>query len=521
MTQRLSSIKEHTGKRETKERTTSANTVVFPRVKTLILDELPKFTGSSSSRDGFRGVKWLELDTVEVSSCPNIGESMLGKVDRSLLKKVTVKNCRPWAGEDLESNIGYLSELTDEISKIENLRIDDSKELQKYMRMELHESSFRQLKTVEAFHCGNELNEFLSILLRRSSKLERLTVESCDLLEQVFHLTGIVAEEGNLKFPNLKTMRLCSLRNLKCIWNKDPRRIVELGKLVKLEIIDCGLRQGPLSIALLEKLVLLEELKIESCKMLEQVVEDNEEMQERSFHGLKDLYLADLPELIKFSSRNCNVGFPNLLRLTIKKCPKLIEFTAGLLSNQKGTSGGVPQKEMMHACPKLERLILEGLELLSVEVVSLSKLSYMRIAGSNKLNRLVVRNCSSLRSLELPTKCLNLKEIEISDCNILEEIATDRVEGGKTDQETSGHLESIVLENLPKLSFLSSETCEFPSLKKLRIINCPEVGKKLLSGNVSAKAADHSSDKVVNVFFKDIISCDLFIVRCDVDHPNV
>ncbi|XP_028764518.1 uncharacterized protein LOC114722605 [Neltuma alba] len=486
MAQRISSIKEHTGKRETKERTTSANPVVFPRVKTLILDELPKFTGSSSSRDGVRGVKWLELDTVEVSSCPNIGKSMLGKVDRSLLKKVTVKNCQPWALEDLESNIGHLFELTDEISKLENLRIDDSKELQKYMKMELHDSSFRQLKTVEAFHCDNELNKFLSILLRRSSKLERLTVERCDLLEQVFDLTGIAAEEGNLKFPNLQTMRLFSLPNLKCIWNR-----------------------GPLSIVLLEKLVLPKELNIESCKTLEHVVQDNEERQERSFHSLEDLSLADLPELTKFSSANCNVRFPNLLRLTIKRCPKLTEFTTELLSNQKptieGTSSGVPQKEMMHACPKLERLMLEGPELSSLEVVSLGKLSYMRIAGSNKLNKLVVRNCSSLGRLELPTKCVNLKDVEISDCNILEQIATDRVEGGKRDEKTSSPLESIVLENLPKLSFSSSETPEFPSLKKLRIINCPEVGTS--SGSISRKAAaDHSLDKrsLARVLFDDV-----------------
>ncbi|KAI9085128.1 hypothetical protein K1719_032944 [Acacia pycnantha] len=412
-------------KRETEE--TGANTIEFLQLKTLILQQLPEFTGSYCQHGV--SVRWRALKTVQVTQCSSIQKSMLGTVDRPLLNNVTVSNCPPWGSGNKESDIGYLFELTDQLSKLENLIIEDSKKLKEYMEMELQESSFAQLKTIEASQCGNDLNTFLSILLRRSYKLERLTIK---------------------------------------------RGVVELRKLVKLEIIECGLRKSPLSTALVEELVLLEELKIESCEMIEQVIEDDTEMQESSFRKLKDFQLASLPNLIKLNSGHCNVKFPELLSLTVEKCPKLDH---------------VPLNEMMHPCPKLQKLKMAGLEMLediwqgqdyriplcdlkNVEVDSFSKLRDMWIAKSENLGRLVLRNCNSLGRLVLPSNCFNMKEIKISDCNILKEICIEP-EQQKMDEKTIPLIEYIVLENLPKFSFFALETCEFPSLRKLRIVNCP------------------------------------------------
>ncbi|KAK4253301.1 hypothetical protein QN277_010624 [Acacia crassicarpa] len=384
------------------------------------------------------------------------------------------------------------------------------------MEMELQESSFTQLKTIEALQCDNKLNNFLSILLSRSYKLERLKIYRCELLQHVLDLTEFIAEEQrNIKFPNLNTMELLCLRNLNCIWNKDPRGVVELRKLVKLEIIECGLHKSPLSTALVEELVLLEALKIESCEMMEQVVEDDTEMQESSFRNLKDFQLACLPNLIKLHSGLCNVKFPELLSLRIENCPKF-------LSNQtltiEGTPDFVPQNEMMHPCPKLQTLKLPGLAMLEdiwqgqdyriplcdlkdVEVDSFSKLRYMWIAKSENLERLVVRNCNFLGRLVLPSNCFNMTEIKISDCKILEEICIDP-EQQKMNEKTIPNLGYIVLENLPKLSFFSLETCEFPSLRKLRIVNCPTL--VTLPKNVSAKVDNSLNKQLELVLFEDI-----------------
>lgn len=130
------------------------------------------------------------------------------------------------------------------------------------------------------------------------------------------------------------------------MWNKDPLGILELGKLVKLEIIKCGLSKIPLSTALVENLVLLEKLKIESCEIIEQVVEDDPaEIREPSFPKLKYLQLVSLLKLVKFNAGHHNFRFPNLLNLRIEKCPNL--------------------NEMMQAYPnKLQKLKLAGVKML-------------------------------------------------------------------------------------------------------------------------------------------------------------
>ncbi|KAI9085100.1 hypothetical protein K1719_032916 [Acacia pycnantha] len=502
-------------------------------VKSLILEELPKF--SRFCQDGCT-VKWLSLKTLKVDNCPMIQKSSLGKIERPLLTSVIVTDCKRWtSNDDPENNIAYLFHLTGQFPILEDLKIKDSEELKTYMEMKLQ---LTKLKTVEALQCDNELTRFLSILLKRSYKLEQLKVRNCELLEQVLDLEEFVPnKESYLKFPNLITMQLDGLPKLNCIWNKDPTGILRLGKLTKLEIIKCGLLKSPLTTPLLEELVSLEVLKLESCENIEFVVEDDKE--ERSFANLKDVHIASLPKLIKFNTGHCNFKFPNLLRLTIEECPELNAFTTGFLikTTNEGTPSQVPSDEKMDVCPKLEKLKLvrnesfeeiwqtQGshipkCELKEIEVDSFSNLGYIFPSSmlqimSEKLEKLVVRNCSSLsdvfqpresdsikafenlkiltvkgcgslQRLLLPSSYPNLTNIDISDCKILQEIFIDRKI--KAEEKCFPNLKSIILENLPVLSSFSLELIEFPKLQKARIVNCPTI--KILSGNVSDKAGN-------------------------------
>lgn len=209
--------------------------------------------------------------------------------------------------------------------------------------MKYHPSSFSNLRILEAMHCNQDLNTFLSSLFYWSNGLEELKIENCELLEQVFDLQDLDPHKDGrpLIFPMLKTMKFCCLPKLKCIWNKYRRGMVELGKLVKLEIIECGLRKSALSTALLVELHQLKELKIESCEMIEHVIEDETKTLERTIPNLEELQLVSLPNLIKFNSGHCNFRFPNLLGLKIEKCPQMNEFITGFLSNKipnEGTS---------------------------------------------------------------------------------------------------------------------------------------------------------------------------------------
>ncbi|KAF7845334.1 putative disease resistance protein [Senna tora] len=533
----------------------AADTVEFPRLDTLILEKLPKFTRFCHSGCT---VKWHSLEMVRVVECPKIEKSTLGKVDRPLLKSVEVIDCNPWENPHNLSNINYLFDLTDELADLTGLTIEDSEHLKRYMKMEIRDSSFAELKVLEARQCDTELTKFLSILLHRSHKLEKLTVENCKLLEQLFDLGGIDKGE-NRKFPNLNTMRLCDLPKLNCIWNEDASGIFHLGKLVKLEIINCGLLKNLVSTGFVENLVQLEELSIDSCEMIEEVVtfkvgeEKMEEQQVRSFPNLKNVELVSLPNFLKFKSGNYHFRFPNLLSLSIDHCPNMEAFTTGFLSAQapsfnSGTSEHT-RDDIMDVYPKLQILKLVGLdtfeeiwqqglfstksfcELKELEAHTLGNLKYIfpssMLPRLEKLETLVVNECSSLNNvfqlthnmvIELPmlrnlilsrlpslkhvvdknsimvlqnleiikvkccdflrhlllpySSCLKLKEIEISECKVLEEIFIDTQEEIR-DGKAIRHLESLILENLPKLSHLPLENFEFPSLVEVRIVDCP------------------------------------------------
>ena len=100
---------------------------------------------------------------------------------------------------------------------------------------------------------------------------------------------------------------------------------------------------------------------------------------------------------------------------------------------------------MQYACPELQTLKLEGLEALKVD-------SLIRLEN---LETLIIRNCSSLEHLVLPSNYSSMREIEISGCNYLEGLEQE-----KTENTTPFYLRSIVLENLPVLSRFSLESCE-------------------------------------------------------------
>lgn len=83
------------------------------RLKCLILEELPQFTGCCQDR--YR-VKWLSLESVRVVKCDQLKKSLLGKLDSTILSKhdaladfkVNEYRARANNNEDTESIIKYL-----------------------------------------------------------------------------------------------------------------------------------------------------------------------------------------------------------------------------------------------------------------------------------------------------------------------------------------------------------------------------------------------------------------------------
>lgn len=431
------------------------------------------------------------------------------------------------------------------MSNIDKFEINDSEELSKILGKNLKPLHFTKLIQFQAKNCDERLNEFLSILLKRSEQLDHLVVEECRPLKLVFDLSKLVSEpdgRGNAEyFPYLKTMKLSDLPQLNWIWNKDPAGIFGLGHLENIEIMKCSSLKNLISASAAEKLQELRKLKLHSCGEVEEVIAvENEgvEAQNREieFPLLSVLELTDLSNLIKFHRGNCALVFPSLSILKINKCPKMEAFTTGFASAEEpSTTDERSFTELseleLDGCDKLIYVIpsnilsrFQKLEKLTVRNCGslkaifpfhgefhsaqsmLSKLTELvlthlpnleqvinKIFDSTtffgKLQILRLKDCNSLKYLFLPfvAGSLMLRELEISDCMTLEEIYVTKGED-MTDKILFSHLESIALENLPMLSTFSPGTIEFPSLKTLRVENCPAL-KTFVSGFHKMKAS--------------------------------
>ncbi|KAF7845532.1 Disease resistance protein RPS2 [Senna tora] len=500
--------------------TAATNAIAFPETSTMVFENLPNFATFGS---GGLTVNWPSLEDVTVKNCPKINKFGLGNVDVSQLKFVDVQH--PGKEQvDTEIIVADYFKLSDKFSSIEEYQITDSEELNKVLTMKLKPSHFTNLKKFEGKNCDERLNDFISILLERSERLEQLAVGECKLLKYLFNLNDpISAPDGRRKFnnlPNLKTIKLSDLPQLNRIWTKDPTEIFGLGNLETIEVMKCSSLTSLISASAAVKLKKLKVLKLHSCeKIVEVVAMENQGMETQKkvieFQSLSNLELMGLSNLIKFHRGNCGLEFPHLNSLKITNCPQMVAFTTGFASAEEASTADeksftllseleldgcgklryvIPsdilprfqnfKKLTVSNCDSLEEVfafhgeLSPGVTMLSqlnelvltqlynlVHVIN-TKFGNARFFESLKILR--VEYCKSLKQLYLPflAGSLKLTEIKISDCETLKEITM-------TKDILFPELNSIVLANLPNLSAFSPGTSELPSLESLKVVNCP------------------------------------------------
>ncbi|PHU14837.1 hypothetical protein BC332_16042 [Capsicum chinense] len=100
---------------------------------------------------------------------------------------------------------------------------------------------------------------------------------------------------------------------------------------------------------------------------------------------------------------------------------------------------------------------------------------------------------------------LNLRTLWIQQCQSMEEvIAEEEQEGDEimTNEPLFSRLEELMLNELPKLGhfFLTKRTLQFPFLRKVWIIDCPEMKTFIQKGTVSTPSLEiANNDDVVKV----------------------
>ncbi|RDX58478.1 putative disease resistance protein, partial [Mucuna pruriens] len=505
-------------------------------------------------------VEWPSLENVVVTHCPNLKKFGLGKINQSQLKSTIME-------KDIDTNVPYLFELSDEFSTIIEYNIGDNEELDKTID-NLKPSHFTNLLFFRAKNCNEKLIKFLSILIKRSRKLEIINIKQCKTLQYLFDISHLTfktnededGDEDGKYFIKIKELNLKDLYHLTNIWNKDPIGVFGFKNLQMINIKNCPSLEILFTHSVAKKLCQIKELKLEECAKLDEVVDHGQDDKPTivKFPTLSKVEFKSLSKLIHFYLHH--LEFPSLKTLIIEKCPQMEKFTTGFVT--ANASSIIDEKcfselnELkLDSCDKLVCVVssktLQELRNLKKLIVTHCKSMEMvfnihdKIFHSTELLQhldeliltdlpnltniinkeigmfyqnlqiLQVIRCKSLNWLPMSSNLTNLK---ISNCESLEKIMIINKEEGTRGLTTFSHLKVVSLENLTNLSIVFPSTSKFPSLETLKIENCPTLKTFVEEFN---KFEDIPESTTSNHFFPNSLSLDklkvLYVINQDVE----
>jgi hypothetical protein len=319
-------------KEDTEHTEKSKSIIVFPRLKSLTLADLPDLKGFFLGKNEF---KWKALEKVKIYGCPQMmnftsGHSMTPKLNyiHTGLGK-----------HSLECGLNFhLTNATQETQHPMCSTPDLIKLLQfpwsfsNLVEVDAQLSD-KLLKSCIIFPCKELLN---------LKNLEKLSITNAyeSVTEEVFEVAEGTNEDVDIGmqsvvvFEKLKEVTLGRLNNLKHMWKSNWWIVLNFPNLTKVSIGSCNLLGHVFSSCMLGSLLQLQELQISDCKSMEVIVKQVEDSETRPttevvFPCLKSITLFKLPNLKGFCLGKEAFEWPLLDTLEIKNCPKITVFTNG------------------------------------------------------------------------------------------------------------------------------------------------------------------------------------------------
>ncbi|XP_044470810.1 uncharacterized protein LOC123199790 isoform X3 [Mangifera indica] len=347
-------------------------------------------------------------------------------------------------------------------------------------------------------------------LLQRFQSVKKLELSWCGYKEikSVFNL------------PNLEGLRVWCCTKLMSL-------LPSSASLQNLKVLDVGYANALLTLttpSIARRLMQLRELRISSCEMLLEIIEnegDTTTSSEIVFDNLKLLSLTKLESLECFCSGNYSFNFSSLEELIIKECPNLKTFSRAMLNTPKLYS--VNYKEIGHEGNDLNKIV-RGLCKNKYEEISDDpsiKFCYndnsIEICNDQhptsfyqNLTHLILWNCGNIKYAFPPTIARTLhqlQQLKIRNCMALEEIVAKEEGANAVVNFVFPNVTILKLENLPNLTTFYPEihTLELPKLKKLVVTNCD----KCLSFKSSIEESEIDSLDLKAISLDDKINSDL------------
>ncbi|KAK4596163.1 hypothetical protein RGQ29_014280 [Quercus rubra] len=477
---------------------------VFPKLTLLMLRNLSKLKWF------YRGVhtsEWPLLKTLEVSGSNEI-------------QIFASKNYRIQEQDDqiqLETSIQQPLFLVEEVAfpSLETLIIEHMENLKIIWHDQLAENSFFKLQSLNVEYCENLVNIFESNMLTRFQSLERLDVNNCGSLQEVFEIQGHnVGDTHAMTVIPLKILMLNRLPKMKQVWNKDPHGIFSFPNLQEVSAWECESLQSLFPASVARCLMQLEDLRIVNCCGVEEIV-SREEIAEAAarfvFPKVTRLILGKLPKLKWFYRGVHTSEWPLLKDLEVYECDQIEIFASKILNLQETVEQSQLETSIqqpfflveeennatvlaqlreleLYELPTLTHLwkedtqpspILYNLENLIVSFCDKLKILVPSSISFQNLTNLEILKCHGLINLVTSSTAkslVQLKKMSVSECERITEVVVG--EGGEASEViTFTQLIYLKLDSLPNLASFCCESYSFnfPSLEEVIVRQCPEM----------------------------------------------
>ncbi|WVZ04862.1 hypothetical protein V8G54_018208 [Vigna mungo] len=288
--------------------------------------------------------------------------------------------------------------------------------------------------------------------------------------------------------PKLEWLELSSI-NIHEIWSDQCNHCFQ--NLLTMNVTDCGNLKYLLSFSMAESLVNLQSIFVSECEIMEDIFRPEDAEYIDVFPKLKKMEIMCMEKLCTIWKSDIGLhSFSNLNSLIIREYHKLVTIFPSYMGQRLQSLQSLTVKDcelvenifdfanIPHTCDIIEanlgNIFLEKLpNLLNVwkgdtgEILKCNNLQSIRVYGSPKLKYLF--------PVSIVNDLQNLEVLEVWSCWAMTEI----IGLDKHSSETAitfkfPHLNNMLLIDLHELrSFYSGiHTLEWPSLKKLEIVDC-------------------------------------------------
>ncbi|TYH81797.1 hypothetical protein ES332_D02G010500v1 [Gossypium tomentosum] len=451
-----------------------------PSLKKILISSCPKLSKIGDGLSTSTSLEDLKLnDCANLSSIPDLEELSSLRIfdisDCHELETISIRGRCPSLKKLHISSCPKLSNIGDWLStstSLEELKLGGCANLTSIPNL----VGFFSLRILDVSDC-HELETFP--IRGRCSSLEKLHISSCPKLSKIrdWLSTSTSLEElklggcANLSsipdlvgFSSLRILHISDCHELKIISVRG-----RCSSLEKLHISSCPKlsRIGDW----LSTSTSLEELKLGGCANLSSIPD---------LVGFSSLRILDISECHKLETIPIKGRCPSLRKLHISSCPKLSEIGDWLSTStslEELKLGGCANLRFsslrildISDCHKLETIPIRGRcsSLKKLQISSCPKLSEIgdRLSTSPNLAELKLSHCGNLNSIPDLEGFFPLHILNISNCNNLEIV---RITGRNST------LQALEIIACKKLSQIGDELLTFTRLRKLRIVNCPNL----------------------------------------------